>query len=164
MRAIWWKEWAELFPGADMAAHPVVVAIARRLADNMRFLNWMGHEHPVVMSLEPIALIVVATLCRIRVRYGKWDAKPTMIPVRPDRFDETIGVPGMMDGLWAGDLVESVDRNGFIMRGKPGAFPKNYDETLEKRSKAQEEASLAAVRQSVLIGMASPDRKPTPEA
>ncbi len=164
MRQVMWREWAEAFPDADMVTHPIVLAIARSLASNRDFLKWMGHDHPVTMSLEPIAMIAVTVLCRMRIRYGKWDAKPVNVPVRPDRFDDTIGVPGMMDALWAGELIESVTPKSFWIKPSPGSFPKGYDEHLEGKAKERKQAALAQLRQSVLVGMASPVRSTTPEA
>lgn len=164
MRKIWWKEWTLNFPGGDLICHPVIIAVARSLSLNPRFMRWMGHVHPVIMPLEPIAMITVAALCRIRVRYGYWDTAPIEIKIRPERFDEEIGVPGLFDALWAGELIERVTADGFVLRPKPGSFPKNYEGHFAKKEKAEQEAALSSLRKSVLCGMASPRPGPTPEA
>ena len=164
MRQVMWRDWAEAFPDADMVTHPIVLAIARSLASNRDFLKWMGHDHPVMMSLEPIAMVAVTALCRMRIRFGKWDVSFVHVPHRPDRFDDEIGVPGMMDALWAGDMIESVTKTGFRLKSKAGSFPRGYDEHLEEKAKERKQAALAELRQSVLVGMASPDRSTTPEA
>lgn len=147
-----------------MLCHPVVLAVARSLSASAKFMRWMGHAHPVVMPLEPIAMIALATLIRIHVRYGKWDASPVKINVRAERFDEEIGVPGILDAMWAADLIGSMTKDSIIIRAKPGAFPKNYEASFEARDRAKAAAALSAVRESVLCGMASPRPGPTPEA
>lgn len=164
MQKVMWREWCEDFPDADIVTHPVVMAIARSLSMNLDFLKWMGHDHPVMMSLEPIAMIAVTALSRMRILYGKWDISFVVVPVRTERFDDAIGIPGMMDALWAAEMIESVSKTGFRLKSKPGSFPRGYDEHLEKKAKERKQAAFAELRQSVLVGMASPVRSTTPEA
>lgn len=165
MRRLMWREWAEAFPGADLACHPVVIDVARSLAGSMQFLRWLGHDHPVVMSLEPIAMIAVAALCRIRNRFGKFDVSEIIVNVRPDRLDDEIGVPGLMDALWAAGMVQEAGATSFRLKPKPGSFPRGYDEALEERARKGRNAELDSIRQSVLVGMSSPVRTATtPEA
>lgn len=165
MRRLMWREWAEVFPGGDLCCHPVVLDVARALAGNMNFFRWLGHEHPVVMSLEPIAMIAVAALCRVRNRFGKFDISEIVVNVRPDRLDDEIGVPGLMDALWAAGMVQDASRDSFRLKPRPGSFPRGYDEALEERARKGHNAELASIRQSVLTGMSSPGRTATtPEA
>lgn len=165
MRRLMWREWAETFPGGDLACHPVVIDVARALSGNMNFLRWLGHDHPVVMSLEPIAMIAVAALCRIRNRFGKFDISEITVNVRPDRLDDEIGVPGLMDALWAAGMVQETTAISFRLKHRPGSFPRGYDEALEGRARKWHNAELASIRQSVLVGMSSPvSTATTPEA
>lgn len=160
-----WREWIEAFPGGDLVSHPVVLDVARSLAGNMNFLRWIGHDHPVMMSLEPIAMIAVAALGRIRCRYGHFEISEIIVPIRPDRLDDEIGVPGLMDALWAAGMVQDATKDNFRLKPKPGSFPRGYDAALEKRETQRRHAELAKIRQTVLVGMTSPGlTAPTPEA
>lgn len=160
MNRLLWKEWAEAFPSDDLPHHPTVLKVARALSDSRAFQRWLGHELPIVLPLEPVALIAVAALCRVRNRFGKWDLDAVKLTVPPGRFDEEMAVPGLLDAMWAAGLIENVEANAIWVKSRPGHFPKGYDQALADRAENERRAEVKARMDHILTGLVTPASVP----
>lgn len=156
MKNLNWNDWSTALPDLDLCVHPAVIAVARVLVNNPEFMLWLGHEHPVMLPLEPIAMITAAALIRVRNRFGKWDQTRVRCGVSPEKFDDAIGVPGLLNALWSAGIVESTESNAVYLHPAKGLLPKAYDFAKRKDAEAERERRLAEVRLKTLAGLSSP--------